>query len=130
MAEGRELVRRAGRSPVRRKKGAIERLRTASPAGSVEVDLDEMGPESAKSFRGQKLVQTEPRQTPDGPPKPAERAGQEIDYGRRGKGYSFGAFLPSSGEALTHPYPGRSAANWADFLERVDAWIPAEIGLV
>ena len=31
------------------------------------------------------------------------RAKQEIDYGRRGKGYIFGAFEPATGEALTAP---------------------------
>jgi len=43
-----------------------------------------MGPESAKSFAGQRLV--------DAKKRPAVRAKQEIDYGRRGKGYIFGAF--------------------------------------
>ena len=100
------------------------------------VCLDELGPESAKSFPGQQLVHAEPRpeaistrgeQDGGGQDHPAERAKQEIDYGRRGKGYIFGAFRPATGEALTHPYPSRSAANWADFLEWVEAWIPAEV---
>jgi transposase len=39
------------------------------------------------------------------------RATQEIDYGRRGKGYVFGAFRPATGEAFTAPYPGRTIAN-------------------
>ena len=30
------------------------------------------------------------------------------------------------GEALTAPYPGRTTANWVDFLGRVEAWVPAE----
>ena len=51
------------------------------------------------------------------------RAKQEIDYGRRGKGYVFGAFRPATGEALTAPYAGRTIANWVDFLDRVDAWV-------
>jgi transposase len=117
------------------------------------VNLDQMGPESAKSFPGQRLVRAEvpaqaepvPMSPPDPtraaapldavatvapvrePPKRAERAKQEIDYGRRGKGYIFGAFQPASGEAFTAPYPGRTIANWVDFLEKVDDWIPAEI---
>jgi hypothetical protein len=109
------------------------------------VCLDEMGPESARSFPGQQLVHAgtqpvavcaEPQPDPVlGAPQPgqeeqvrrAERAKQEIDYGRRGKGYIFGAFRPATGEALTHPYPSRSAANWADFLARVEAWVPAEV---
>jgi hypothetical protein len=79
-----------------------------------------MGPESAKSFAGQALVHP----TPD--TGPAERAKQELDYGRRGKGYIFGAFRPATGEAFTHPYPRRTTAHWIDFLDRVDAWLPAE----
>ena len=75
-----------------------------------------MGPVSAKSYAGHALVQTKTR--------PAERARQEIDYGRRAKGYVFGAFCPATGEAFTHPYPGRGGAPWVDFLERVEAWIP------
>jgi transposase len=82
-----------------------------------------MGPESAKSFPGQRLVRVLPR--PDA--KPAERARQEIDYGRRGKGYIFGAFQPASGAALTAPYRGRTIANWVDFLEHVETWIPPTI---
>ena len=85
-----------------------------------------MGPESAKSFRGQQPIRTEPRDAAWGR-VPAGRAKQEADYGRRGNGYIFGAFRPATGEALTHPYPSRSAANWADFLGRVEAWIPAEV---
>ena len=83
-----------------------------------------MGPESAKSFRGQELVRALP--DPAGA-RPAERATQEIDYGRRGKGYLFGAFQPATGAALTEPYRRRTIANWVDFLEKVDAWLPAEI---
>ncbi len=145
MASPRDLVRRAGRPRVRRKKGVIEALYTAAPEGSVVVCLDEMGPESAKSFPGQQLVHAAPQpdagradpqsevadagSRPDagGQARPAERARQEIDYGRRGKGYIFGAFRPATGEALTYPYPSRSAANWADFLEHADAWVPADL---
>jgi transposase len=107
------------------------------------VCLDEMGPESAKSFPGQQLVAI------PGPPapaleagageaetaavmpspsaSPAGRASQEIDYGRRGKGYIFGAFKPADGEALTVPYAGRTTANYVDFLTRVEAWIPPDL---
>jgi hypothetical protein len=85
-----------------------------------------MGPEAAKSFPGQEAVRTTPQTGKDGP-IPAGRARQEIDYGRRGKGYFFGAFRPATGEALTHPYGSRSATNWVDFLGRVEIWIPAEV---
>jgi len=77
-----------------------------------------MGPESAKTFPGQILVET------SGPA--AGRAKQEIDYGRRGKGYIFGAFRPASGEAFTRPYLSRSTACWVAFLEEVELWLPAE----
>jgi transposase len=89
----------------------------------VTVCLDQLGPEAAKSFPGPRLV----RARPDRPGGRAERAGQEIDYGRRGSGYLFGAFQPVSGEALTAPYRGRTIANWVDFLEQVEAWIPPTV---
>jgi hypothetical protein len=66
-----------------------------------------MGPQSARSYPGQRVVKP-------APPK-AQRAKQEIDYGRRGKGYVFGAFRPATGEAFTAPYTGRTTANWVDF---------------
>ena len=81
------------------------------------ICLDEMGPESAKSFAGRRVL----RSDPSGARRP--RATQEIDYGRRGYGYVFGAFVPTTGETLTHPYPGRTTANWVDFLDRVDGWL-------
>ena len=87
------------------------------------ICLDQMGPESAKSFPGQQLVHT--ASVPE-PQIPAERARQEIDYGRRGKGYIFGAFRPATGEAFTQPYTGRTIVNWVEFLERVDTWVPPE----
>lgn len=89
-----------------------------------------MGPESAKSFPGREAVHARPRRMADGAVSPAGRAKQEADYGRRGKGYIFGAFRPATGEAFTAPYPGRTIANWADFLERVDAWLPADAARV
>ncbi|WP_254053242.1 transposase [Singulisphaera sp. GP187] len=118
-------------TPSSPKKGALETLYTKPPEGSVVVCLDEMGPESAKSFPGEQLVHAELPVTTETQPLPVrERARQEIDYGRRGKGYIFGAFRPATGEALTHPYTGRSTATWVDFLERAKAWIPAEVSRV
>jgi transposase len=75
------------------------------------ICLDEMGPESAKSFPGQRVVRA------------GERAIQEADYGRRGRGYVFGAFIPATGAAFTAPSPGRTIAHWVAFLEQVDAWL-------
>jgi transposase len=82
-----------------------------------------MGPEAAKSFPGRRLV----RALPQSEDRPVERARQEIDYGRRGKGYIFGAFEPASGAALTAPYLGRTIANWVAFLEQVESWIAPEV---
>jgi len=83
-----------------------------------------MGPEAAKSWAGARLVATAPAETPT--PRPAGRARQEIDYGRRDKGYIFGAFQPATGAACTVPFTRRTTANWVDFLEQVDIWLPAE----
>ena len=88
------------------------------------LDVDKMGPESAKSYPGQQLV----HRVEVGPHgATAGRAKQEIDYGRCGKGYVFGALREQTGEVLTHCYGGRTTANWLDFLERVEAWMPAEV---
>src|SRR3954466_13674592 len=115
MASGGDLVRRAGRSGLRASKGAIEHLYTAPPDTSVVVCLDEMGPQASQSYPGRRLVK------PAGPP--AERAKQEIDYGRRDvAGYVFGALQPASGAALTATYTGRTLANWVDFLGQVERW--------
>jgi hypothetical protein len=75
-----------------------------------------MGPQKAKSHLGRQLVR------PAG--SKAERARQEIDYGRRGVvGYVFGAFQPASGKAFTQPHARRTTTNWVDFLSAVEAWI-------
>ncbi len=89
------------------------------------ICLDEMGPEGAKSHPGRHLVRPAP-----GDGRPAERATQGADYGRRGKGDIFGAFRPATGEAFTQPYAGRTTVNWVDFLERVEGWLPAEAAQV
>ena len=91
----------------------------------MTVCLDELGPESAKSFPGQRLVRAAPTAE-----RPAGRATQEADDGRRGKGYIFGAFQPATGRALTAPYDRRTTANVVDFLGQVEAWLPADIGRV
>jgi transposase len=80
-----------------------------------------MGPEAAKSHLGSRVIR------PDPTGERRVRATQEIDYGRRGKGYVFGAFCPATGEAFTAPYPGRTIANWVAFLEEVDGWLAAEV---
>jgi len=81
------------------------------------ICLDEMGPESAKSFPGPRLVRADPERMR------RPRAPQEIDYGRRGRGYIFGAFVPATGAALTAPYARRTTANFVDFLDHVEDWL-------
>lgn len=88
------------------------------------ICLDEMGPESAKSFPGRRVVRTDP----DGARRP--RATQEIDYGRRGAGYIFGAFVPATGETLTQPYARRTTANFVDFLTHVEVWLDPTVARV
>jgi transposase len=125
------LVRRTGRSRVRRNKGALERLYTQPLRDGVIACLDEMGPQAPQSTPGQQLVQTKPGVEPDGTPRPAERAQQEVEIRRRGRGgYVSGAFLPATGEAFTRCYEHRRGVDWVDFLEHVEAWVPAEVGRI
>ena len=62
------------------------------------IDIDELGPESAKSHPGVHLVPAV-AVTAHGPQQP--RAKQEIDYGRRGKRYIFGAIQATTGEVVS-----------------------------
>ena len=66
-------------------------LYTDPPVHSVVLCLDEMGPESAKSIPGTRVVHVAPGMAC------RPRARQEIDYGRRGRGYIFGTFVPATG---------------------------------
>ena len=86
------------------------------------IDIDAMGPESAKRHPGLQLVPARDR-TAHGLHQP--RAKQAIDYGRRGNGSSFGALHATTGEVLTEPSLGRTITNFVDFLEQVDHWVPA-----
>lgn len=82
-----------------------------------------MGPLSARSHAGQELVAIHP-----GADQPAGRGRQEIDYQRQPTdGYVFGAFQPATGEALTATYTSRSIKNFIDFLDQVEAAIPASV---
>ncbi len=106
-----------------KKRGAIETVYTAPPAGSVTVCLDQMGPVAVKSYPGKQLVDPEAAET-----QPAGRAKQEIDYGRREKaGYVFGALQPRTGEVFTATYTRRRLVNWIDFLQQLEEWIPTDV---
>src|SRR4029450_7936656 len=58
-----------------------------------------MGPERAKSCPGRRLVTSDPSG------EQRTRATQEIDYGRRGSGYIFGAFVASTGPRVARSRP-------------------------
>lgn len=88
------------------------------------ICLDELGPESVKSFPGARLVRT------GGEGERRARATQEIDYGRRGSGYVFGAFVPATGAALTQPAPRRTTAAFLALLEQAEAWLDPGIDRV
>lgn len=83
------------------------------------VCLDELGPLTAKSYPGQVLLPSKPE---------CGRAKQEIDYGLRGCGYTFGAFMPHDGHAFTHSYKERTTANMVDFLHETDTWLKSLFG--
>ncbi len=93
------------------------------------ICIDEMGPVSARSYPGAEPIRPAPDGT-SGRAKPAGRARQEIDYGRRGKGYIYGAFRPATGEAYTQEYEGRTTAGWVDFLAEVEGWVPGDAGRI
>jgi len=78
-----------------------------------------MGPVSAKSYPGQRAIDVTAR--------PAQRAKQEIDYGRRGKGYVYGALWETTGDCWTQCYLRRCKADFIDFLCYVDEQVPKEV---
>lgn len=78
-----------------------------------------MGPVAAKSYPGQEAVKIDVR--------PAQRAKQEIDYGRRAKGYVYGALREATGECFTACYPRRCLVHFIDFLCAVDSWLDPSI---
>ena len=89
------------------------------------------GPPSPKSFPGQSSSGPSPGSSPTAPAGPPGGPGGRSSTGKRQRGgYVFGAFRPATGEAFTHSYPSRDGANWVDFLEHVEAWVPAEVGRV
>jgi transposase len=87
-----------------------------------------MGPTVPKVFPGRRPVRAAPGVEPDGARRPAGRARRAVETGKRRRGgYVFGAFRPATGAAFTRCYEKRNGANWIDFLERVEGWVPAEV---
>lgn len=60
-------------------------------------------------------------------PESAQRAKQEIDYGRRNMGYVYGAQWETTGTAGRSAIPSRAKKYFIDFLCFVDAQVPAEV---
>ena len=82
-----------------------------------------MGPMTAHSHPGQEPIKPHP-----GEGVPAGRARQELDYGRRAQeGFVFGALQPATGATLTSTYERRNIANFVDFLEQVETWVPQDV---
>ncbi len=52
---------------------------------------------------------------------------QEIDDGRRGRGYVYGALWETTGDGWTQCYPQRAKKYFIDFLCFVDSQVPAEM---
>ena len=76
-----------------------------------------MGPTSAKTYIASRWDEQRPH--------------VEADYGRRGKIWTFGAFEPATGQALTACYPGRTSANFVAFLDVVaDTWLGQTIYII
>lgn len=79
------------------------------PDNAYVVCVDEMGPTSAKTYVSSRWHDTRPH--------------VEADYGRRGKVWTFGAFEPATGQALTRCNDRRTSANFVSFLDVVaDRW--------
>ena len=80
------------------------------PEAAYVLCIDEMGPTSAKTYVAPRWNKQRPH--------------VEADYGRRGKIWTFGAFEPATGQALTCCYPGRTRANFVAFLDMVaETWL-------
>ena len=77
-----------------------------------------MGPVAAKRYPGQQAIDVQVR--------PAQRARQDIDYGRRAKGYVFGALWETTGACWTQCCPRRTKAPFSAFLAWVDEPIPPD----
>lgn len=77
------------------------------PDDSYVLCMDEMGPTSAKTYVASRWHNKRPH--------------IEADYGRRGKIWTFGAFEPATGRALTRCYDRRTSANFVSFLDEIVA---------
>jgi transposase len=93
------------------------KLYQAPPSNTHVICVDEMGPTAAKTYPAARWSQ--------------QRPPVEADYGRRGKVWTFGAFEPRTGQALTYCADGRTSANFVSFLHQlVTTWPEGNIVLI
>ena len=87
------------------------------PPDTHVICVDEMGPTAAKTYFAARWYDRRPA--------------IEADYGRRGKVWTFGAFEPRSGQALTWCADGRTSANFVTFLNQVvTTWAEGQLVLI
>lgn len=87
------------------------------PAATHVLCVDEMGPTAAKTYLAARWC--------------GQRPTIEADYGRRGKVWTFGAFEPGTGQALTWCAVGRTSANFVAFLNQiVTTWVEGQLILI
>ncbi len=92
-------------------------LYQSPPSAMHVVCVDEMGPTAAKTYPTARWSETRPH--------------IEADYGRRGKVWTFGAFEPQTGQALTWCATGRTSPNFVTFLDQlVTRWDAGSVMLI
>ena len=92
-------------------------LYQAPPRETHVICMDEMGPTAAKTYPAARWSHWRPP--------------VEADYGRRGKVWTFGAFEPHTGQALTWCADGRTSVNFVAFLDQiVSHWPQGAIVLI
>ena len=89
----------------------------SAPPNTHILCVDEMGPTAAKTYPAARWSERRPP--------------VEADYGRRGKVWTFGAFEPHTGQALTWCADGRTSANFVTFLDQlVSHWNEGTLVLI
>lgn len=92
-------------------------LYQSAPPNTHILCVDEMGPTAAKTYPAARWSERRPP--------------VEADYGRRGKVWTFGAFEPHTGQALTWCADGRTSANFVTFLDQlVSHWNEGTLVLI
>ena len=92
-------------------------LYQSPPPNTHVICVDEMGPTAAKTYLSARWCETRP-------PVAA-------DYGRRGNVWTFGAFEPRTGQALTYCADGRTSAHFITLLNQlVMTWTEGTIILI